>query len=77
MIFRHFDTLVVSTSKTGPNADIESVVDWLLRVKDIEGLREIDAGVMPKIVSVYTNAGMFMIAECGEILAKKIGITLR
>ncbi|MBA4849512.1 GMC family oxidoreductase [Emticicia sp. BO119] len=59
----------VGTCKMGN--DEMAVVDNELRVKDIEGLRVIDASIMPTIVSGNTNAPVYMIAEKGADLVLK------
>ncbi len=53
----------VGTCKMGPASDANAVVDHTLRVHGIEGLRVVDASIMPTIVSANTNAAALMIAE--------------
>jgi choline dehydrogenase len=51
------------TCKMGPAADPLAVVDADLRVHGLEGLRVVDCGIMPTVVSGNTNAPAVMIAE--------------
>ena len=51
------------TTKMGPAADPTAVVDAALRVHGLAGLRVVDCGIMPTLVSGNTNAPVVMIAE--------------
>ena len=61
----------VGTAKMGRDSDALAVVDERLRVFGIDGLRVIDASVMPTITSGNTAAPTMMIAEKGAAMLRE------
>ena len=53
----------VGTAKMGPASDPEAVVDAHGRVHGIDGLRVVDASIMPNIVRANTNLTCIMMGE--------------
>ena len=58
-------TVFHPTSTCRMGSDPRAVVDPDLRVRGVEGLRVVDASVMPRIVSANTNAATIMVGERG------------
>lgn len=65
---------LVGSCRMGPADQPGTVVDHELRVHGLEGLRVIDASIMPSLPSVNTNASALMIGEKGADLV--LGRTL-
>ena len=51
------------TCRMGPATDPLAVVDDQLRVHGLEGLRVIDASIMPTMLSANLNAATLMLAD--------------
>jgi choline dehydrogenase len=51
------------TCKMGPASDPMAVVDQFCHIHGLEGLRVVDAAVMPEVIRANTNATTMMIAE--------------
>jgi choline dehydrogenase len=56
---------LMGTCRMAPDNDPTAVVDDQLRVRGIEGLRVVDASIMPTMPSANLNASVLMIAEKG------------
>ena len=61
---------ISGTCKMGPASDTMAVVDQYCRVHGLEGLRVVDASVMPDVVRANTNATVIMIGEHAADLIK-------
>jgi 5-(hydroxymethyl)furfural/furfural oxidase len=61
------------TCRMGPAGDPGCVVDEECRLTEIEGLRVVDASVMPRVPSANTNVPTIMIAErAAEMMKKRV-----
>ncbi|SJZ83832.1 choline dehydrogenase [Enhydrobacter aerosaccus] len=54
---------LMGTCRMAPDSDPTAVVDDQLRVRGIDGLRVVDASIMPTMPSANLNASVLMIAE--------------
>ncbi|KAB0791720.1 hypothetical protein PPYR_03520 [Photinus pyralis] len=73
-LVRNFATTthhLVGTCKMGSERDPDAVVDSRLRVHGTQGLRVVDASVMPRIISCNVNAAVTMIGEKGAAMIRE------
>ncbi|XP_042883199.1 glucose dehydrogenase [FAD, quinone]-like [Penaeus japonicus] len=65
------------TAKMGPYWDPHAVVDPMLRVYGVQGLRVVDASIFPTIPSGNTNAPVTMVAEKAAHMIKEYWASAR
>ncbi|XP_026667992.1 glucose dehydrogenase [FAD, quinone]-like [Ceratina calcarata] len=73
-VARHVTTTLghfAGTCKMAPRGNSGGVVDHRLRVHGINGLRVVDASIIPSLVAGHTNAPAYMIAEKAADMIKQ------
>jgi choline dehydrogenase len=70
-IYDHFQTAYHPVGTCKMESDPFAVVDDQLRVYGIDGLRVVDASILPTIIGGHTQAPTVMIAEKAAMLIRK------
>ena len=66
---------LMGTCRMGPESDPTAVVDDQLRVRGMEGLRVVDASIMPTMLSANLNACVMMLADkASDMIRGKPGL---
>ena len=60
--------------RSRPASDPQAVVDPEIRVNGVEGLRVVDASVIPELITGHTNATVIMIAERASDLIRRASV---
>ncbi|MCW2681132.1 MAG: choline dehydrogenase [Frankiales bacterium] len=69
---QHAETIYHPTSTAAMGADDDAVCDPQLRVRGVEGLRVVDASVLPDVPRGNTNAPVVMVAEKAADLLRAV-----